>query len=237
MKEKHLYTNTTTILFFILFLLTSCATKRTSLQGLEKWEKDITDFEKLDQTEKYADNALLFVGSSSIRLWSTIKDEMAPYPIIQRGFGGSNSPAVLAYIQRIVYPHPFSAIVIFIANDITGSPTDLTPKESADNFRNIVKSIRTRYKKQPVFIVEITPCQSRWKKWPAIQQNNARLEAFCKKGKNLYFIETAQNFLNEKGEPRNELFRDDHLHLNREGYKVWGGLIKHEVDKRLKVKG
>ncbi len=224
----------TTLIFASLIFISSCIAQKSKVEPGTKWEGEIAAFDKLNQTEKYPDNSLLFLGSSSIRLWSTIKEEMAPYPIIQRGFGGSNSPAVAQYAERIIYPHQFSAVVIFIANDITGSPDDLTPKESAATFRKIIKTIRAKYRKQPIFLIGITPSQSRWKQWPMIQENNAFLKALCHKQKNLYFIETAESFLNEKGEPRNELFRDDHLHLNREGYKIWGALIKAEIDKVLK---
>ncbi|HWR99234.1 MAG TPA: GDSL-type esterase/lipase family protein [Prolixibacteraceae bacterium] len=237
MRNSLRFVRLMTVLYVSMMFLASCAAPKVQTQAGSKWAGEIAAFDKLNQTEKYSDQSILFVGSSSIRLWSTIKEEMAPYPVIQRGFGGSNSPGVLQYIEQIAYPHQFRAVVIFIANDITGSPNDLTPKQSTENFRQIVKVIRAKYKKQPVFIVEITPSQSRWKKWPLIQENNANLKALCNKEKNLYFIETAQSFLNDKGEPRNELFKEDHLHLNRDGYLIWGKLIKAEVDKRMKEKG
>ena len=237
MKRIHHQNRFTALIFASLIVISSCFAQKSKVDFGDKWKGEIAAFDKLNQTEKYPDNSILFLGSSSIRLWSTIKEELAPYPIIQRGFGGSNSPAVEYYTERIVYPHQFSAVAIFIANDITGSPNDLTPKESAATFRKIIKTIRAKYKKQPIFIIEITPSQSRWKKWSVIQEDNALLKALCQKQKNLYFIETAQSFLNEKGEPRNELFREDHLHLNRDGYKIWGKLIKAEIDKVLKDKG
>jgi lysophospholipase L1-like esterase len=226
-----------TLLFVLLVSIASCTAQKSKLPVDNQYEKDIAAFEQLDKTEKYPENALLFVGSSSIRLWSTLQEDIAPYPFIQRGFGGSKSPDVLRYLKRIAYPHSFSALVIFVANDITGSPNDLTPKESLHNYREMVKIIRAKYAQQPIFFIEITPTQSRWKYWSTIQQTNAGLKAYCQKGKNLYFIETAQSYLNEKSEPRNELFREDHLHQNREGYKIWGKLIKAEIDKRLKYKG
>lgn len=221
------------LIFASLVFISTCVAQHKPAPSIDKWESEIAAFDKLNQTEKYPDNSILFVGSSSIRLWSTIKEEMAPYPVIQRGFGGSDTPAVLQYTKRIVYPHKFQAVVIFIANDITGSQKDLTPKLSSGNFEKIVKIIRAKYKKQPIFIVEITPCQSRWMKWSVIQEDNTNLKTLCKKGKNLFFIETAQSFLNEKGEPRNELFREDHLHLNHQGYLIWGKLIKAQVDQKL----
>ena len=225
------------IFIIALFFLSSCTSTKNIPESISKWEPEIAAFDKLNQTEHDPDDAILFLGSSSIRLWNTLGQELAPYPVIQRGFGGSNSPAVLHYTKRIVYPHKFQALVIFVANDITGSQNDLSPTESTENFRKIVKTIRAKYRQQPIFIVEITPSQSRWEKWSLIKQDNVRLKELCKKEKNLYFIETAKSFLNEKSEPRNELFRDDFLHLNHNGYKIWGRLIKAELDKRLKAKG
>jgi lysophospholipase L1-like esterase len=237
MKKTYHLIRLTALIFASLIFISTCIAQEKKVQPADKWEGEIAAFDKLNQTEKYPENSILFVGSSSIRLWTTLKEDMAPYPVIQRGFGGSNSPAVLQYIERIAYPHQFSAVVIFIANDITGSPNDLTPKESSSNFEKIVQVIRAKYKNQPIFIVEITPCLSRWKKWTVIEEDNKMIRKFCKKGNNLYFIQTAKSYLNEKGEPRDELFREDHLHQNNEGYKIWGKLIKDELDKRLKDKG
>ena len=223
-----------TILLISLLFISSLNAQNKKQPIKNVYEKEISALEQLDKTEKYADNSIFLVGSSSIRLWSTLKEDLAPYPFIQRGFGGSRTPDVVQYLKRLAYPHNFRAVVIFVANDLTGSPIDLKPKETLDNFKAMVKILRAKYKKQPVFIVEITPSTLRWKSWPQIQQTNALLKKYCSKGKYLYFIETAQNYLNEKGEPRDELFREDHLHQNREGYKIWGRLIKNKLDEVLK---
>jgi lysophospholipase L1-like esterase len=236
MKHTGRFLKMMTILFVTIFVFSSFTSQKKKNQPVPKYEKEISAFEQLDNTEKYEDNSILFVGSSSIRLWSTLKADIAPYPVIQRGFGGSRTPDVVYYLKRIAYPHQFSAVVIFVANDITGSSNDLAPKETLKNYREMVRIIRAKYRLQPIFIIEITPSQSRWKYWPQIQQTNALLKKLCNKEKNLHFIETARNFLNENSEPRNELFREDHLHLNREGYLVWGRLIKPELDKIMSNK-
>lgn len=236
MKNINPLLRLSTILLVSLLLISTLNAQNKKQQTTEnKYEKEISALEQLDKTEKYADNSILFVGSSSIRVWSTLKEDIAPYPFIQRGFGGSRTPDVVYYLKRIAYPHNFRAVVFFVGNDQTGSPNDLKQKVTLHNFREMVKILRAKYKKLPIFIIEITPSSSRWKSWAQIQQTNAMLKNFCKKGKNLYFIDTAQSYLNEKGEPRDELFREDHLHLNRDGYRIWGKLIKGELDKRLKV--
>jgi lysophospholipase L1-like esterase len=225
-----------TLIFGSLIFISACTTQKTQVQVANKYESEMAAFDKLNQAEKYSDQSILFVGSSSIRLWNTIKDEMAPYPVIQRGFGGSRTPDVVQNMKRIAYPLQFKAVVIFVGNDITGSPNDLSPTETMLNFKEMVKILHSKYRKLPVFIVEITPCQSRWKQWPQIKQTNAMLKEYCQKGKNLVFIETAKSYLNGKGEPNNDLFRDDCLHLNHQGYLIWGKLIKGRIDQRLEKK-
>jgi len=224
---------------FILSLLvtgflTSCdVSRKYTEEASKKWEKDILRFEQQDRTEKDPDNAILFVGSSSIRLWSTIKEDVAPYPVIQRGFGGSNFSDLAIYSKRIVYPHKFRGLVIFEANDITGGANDKSPVEVVKLFRKIVRTVRIKYPEQPVFLVGITPTESRWKVWPIIKQTNQMLKESCSSLHNTFFIETAPAYLNENGEPRKELFIKDMLHQNHDGYIIWGNLIRKELDEVL----
>jgi hypothetical protein len=195
------------------------------------WEKDIRKFEHLDSIETYAANAVLFAGSSSIRLWSSLDSDMAPYPVIQRGYGGARLSDFSFFAGRIIYPHPCRAIVLFVANDITGSDADKTPEEVRDLFLNVLNTIREKFPDTPVFWIEITPTGSRWKAWPQIEKANMLIQKVCNKEKNTYFISTKDYFLNSSGLPKEELFRPDRLHLNEEGYAVWSGIIKKELEK------
>jgi lysophospholipase L1-like esterase len=208
--------------------------KYHNLPEVLSWENDIQKFEQLDKSEKYPDNAILFAGSSSIRLWEKLAQDMMPYSVIQRGFGGSKLSDLAIYADRIFTPHPCQAIVIFVANDITGSDKDKTPKEVSALFGNVLQTIRKTHATTPVFWIEITPTESRWKVWPEIQQVNSLIKEKCKKSKNTYFIATSSAFLNDKGLPKPELFRQDKLHLTPAGYVVWTGIVKKELDKVLK---
>ena len=145
------------------FFLTSCSvSKKYVKEATAKWEKDIAQFEQQDKTEKDPENAILFTGSSSIRMWTTLKEDVAPYPVVRRGFGGSKFSDLAVYTKRIVYPHQFRALVIFEANDITGSKTDKSPAEVVKLFKNIVRQVRAKYPEKPIFLLEITPTKSRW---------------------------------------------------------------------------
>ncbi len=103
-------------------------------------------------------------------------------------------------------------------------------------FHNIVKTVRKKYSDQPIFLLEITPTKSRWAVWPTVKQTNQLLKELCSKLHNTYFIETASAYLNKDGEPRTELFIKDMLHQNREGYTIWGNLVKKKLDEIMSPK-
>jgi hypothetical protein len=222
------------LLFASLFLL-SCShvRKYQDLPEVRSWDNDIQKFEQLDKSEKYPDDAILFAGSSSIRLWNTLEKDMSPYHIIQRGYGGAKLSDFAVYADRIFSPHKCKAIVIFIANDIMGTDQDKTPEEVAALSRNVLKTIRKSHPKTPVFWIAVTPTALRWKVWPEIQKANELIRNICEQKKNTYFIKTDFAFLNENGEPMDELFRDDKLHLTEKGYAVWTQIIKKELDRVL----
>jgi len=224
------------IILLISFVLLSCSPLRKyhDQPEVKSWDKDIQKFEQLDKSEKYPDDAILFAGSSSIRLWSTLEKDMSPYNIIQRGYGGAKLSDFAVYADRIFSPHKCKAIVIFIANDIIGTTQDKTPEEVTALFRNVLKTIRKSHPSTPVFWIAVTPTPSRWKVWPEIQKANTMIRNICDKKKNTYFITTDFAFLNENGVPKDELFREDKLHLTVKGYAVWTGIIRKELNNKLK---
>ena len=221
------------LLLLVSFAIIACSPVRKyqTLPEVKAWEKDIVKFEQLDSAETYPANAIIFAGSSSIRLWSTLKQDMAPYPVIQRGYGGAKLSDFAVYADRIFAPHPCSAIVIFIANDISATDQDKSPEEVAALFRNVLKTIRKTHHDTPVFWIAVTPSPLRWKVWPEIRKANRLIENICTNQKNTYFIRTDFAFLNESGIPREEYFRPDRLHLTEKGYAVWTEIIKKELNK------
>lgn len=208
-----------------------CFPSRGQSLQTDVWEKDIRRFEHLDSVENHPDNAVLFAGSSSIRLWSTLESDMAPYPVIQRGYGGAKLTDFSVFAARIIYPHPCRAIVLFVANDITGSEADKTPEEVRDLFLNVLSTVRVKFPGTPVFWIAITPTGLRWKAWPQIEKANMLIQEACKKQNNTYFISTKDVFLNSSGLPKDELFRQDRLHLNENGYAVWTSVIRKELER------
>jgi hypothetical protein len=224
------------LLILISLALFSCSPLRKyqSLPEVKAWENDIQTFEQLDKSENYRNDAILFTGSSSIKLWSSLANDMAPYPVIQRGYGGARLSDFVVYADRIIAPHSCRAIVIFIANDITGNVQDKHPEEVARLVGSVLRTIRKSHPDTPVFWIAVTPTPSRWNVWPEIKKANRLIKDICDNQKNTYFIKTDFAFLNEKGVPKDELFRDDKLHLTEKGYAVWTEIIRNDLNKILK---
>jgi hypothetical protein len=222
------------VLFFVGVILSSCSPTRKFRDASKSWEPEIQKLEARDKIDTDPENAILFIGSSSIRLWKNIKEDLAPYPVIQRGYGGAKFTDLLVYAKRIVYPHNFKAIAVFVANDITGGKDDKTPREVLGMFKNLEKIIRKKYKDQTIYYIAITPTKSRWTVWPRIREGNALIQAYCKTKKNLEFIESEAAYLGVDGQPIDEYFIGDKLHQTQKGYDVWAKIIKDNFKKTLK---
>ena len=196
-----------------------------------KWESAIATFERDDQQTNYPSNAILFVGSSSIRLWDTLAVDMDPHPVIQRGFGGAKMIDVLRYIDRILGRHQPPAIVLFVANDIIGNKsTDLTPTDAAKQFIQFTDRVLKRLPTTEVFIVAVTPTPRRWTVWPQAKELNSLIAERCNCLERATFIPTEAMFIGPEGTPQPELYRADKLHLSPLGYCAWTKQIRRFLD-------
>ena len=224
-------------LIYLVFLFSnlSCSPLLKYSQSNRQFEEEVSLLESLDFEEKAGEEDLLFIGSSSIRLWDNIQVDMYPYSSVKRGYGGAHFYDLVHFSERLVKNHSPKAILIFVANDITGSNDftnlvgDLSPNEVKRLFRYNYKLIRFIHKHIPIFLIETTPTPKRWKVWNKILQANKKLERFCKQVPNLYFISTRDKFIGTDGLPIQSYFLSDELHLNSDGYKLWSSVIKSKL--------
>ena len=223
-------------LIYLVFLSNlSCSPFSKYSQSNRQFEEEVSILERLDVEEKAGEKDILFIGSSSIRLWDNINEDMYPYSSVKRGYGGAHFYDLIHFSERLVKNHTPKAILIFVANDITGSNgltnfvSDLSPKEVKRLFKLNYKLIRGIHKHIPIFLIETTPTQKRWKVWSEILKANKKLESFCKKEPDLYYISTRDKFIGVDGLPIKSLFLTDELHLNIDGYKLWSNIIKAKL--------
>ncbi|MEL6108678.1 MAG: GDSL-type esterase/lipase family protein [Planctomycetota bacterium] len=198
--------------------------------ALDRWQKAISAFDELNASANHSGDAILFLGSSSIRRWTSIATDMSPYQTIRRGYGGAKFTDMAVFAERLIEPHRFRAVVMFVGNGVTGEPEDHTPEQIEQLARYIVEVAHDHSPGTPFFLIEITPCEKRFDAWPKIRAVNSKLREVALSTPDTYFIPTASHYLNGDGTPRPELFVDDKLHLNAEGYRLWSTLIRRRLN-------
>ena len=223
------------ILIIVLLLIVSCSPIKKHEGTDTKWENDILKLESLDDLEDYSKNAILFIGSSSIRLWNSINIDLKPYETIRRAYGGARYTDLIHFTERLVSPHNVRAVGIFVANDITGGENDLSAIEVLDLARYVVKQIRISHKNSPIFFIETTPTPKRWKVWPEISNANDLIMEYCKSKDGLFYISTRDYFIGKNDLPTEEFFIRDKLHLNSKGYSIWGEIIKENLKRIISL--
>lgn len=202
-------------------------------QANKKWAKEIAKLEARDTSESYPDDAILFLGSSSIRLWERLDHDIAPYRGINRGYGGATYHDLAVFAPRLIAPHTYAAAVVFVGNDILGKPTD-TPLDELDRLvRHIIGVSKKHQPEAPVLLVEITPTESRFAAYPQIRKANAVLREIALTAPGVILVETNEYYLTLDRKPITDYFLEDRLHQNPTGYELWGTLIKRELDEVL----
>jgi len=197
-----------------------------------KWDKDVSKLSAGNATQGGPDT-ILCMGSSSFRLWDSISDDMAPYKVVRRAYGGAKFCDLAIHAPKLVEGLPFRAAMIFVANDITGKDKDKSPEEVARLAKIVVDSVRMQNAAAPVFLIAITPCPSRFDFWPTISMANQSLEKLCSPESKTFFIATQSKYLDKIGEPLAELFVKDMLHQNKDGYAIWSSLLKQALSENL----
>ena len=190
--------------------------------------KDIAAFEAADKANPPPQHALLFTGASTLRMWKNVAEEMKPYPVINRGFGGSFTTEVLGYMDRITLPyHPRVIVFQCGGNDInSGDPVEAP----IARIREYLARVRKENPDCAIVFVATTRAPSRKAKWELLDEYNRQLEQIVKEGKGLWYVDInlALNLPNGEGKPGHYL--KDNLHPDVEGYKAIAKVLKPAVD-------
>ena len=212
--------------FFFYFLLSFLIFSYNYSKGLATanyWEADIQKFEKQDKINFPKAGSILFTGSSSIRMWKTLKEDFAFTDVINRGFGGSQISDLIYFVNRIVIPyHPRHIVVYSGDNDIASGKTS---EMVFNDYHKFVKMVRDSLPDTPITYIAIKPSIARWKLSEKMLEANRLIEKFSGTDPKLNFVDIFAPMIGENGNPKSELFIKDGLHLNREGYKLWRKLV------------
>ena len=187
-------------------------------QNSAKWESEIGAFEARDRTNPPPKRCILFVGSSSIRMWSTLQQDFAGLPVVNRGFGGSELADSVNLAERLILRYQPREVVIYAgANDLAGGKK---PELVFGDFVALATKIREHLPEAQIALIASAPNPKRWGIVEKVKQFNSLARDYCHSHE-LIFIDVFPLMLGANGLPKPDIFREDGLHMNAKGYAIW----------------
>jgi lysophospholipase L1-like esterase len=188
----------------------------------DRWEKDIAAFEAADLAAPPPRGEIVFIGSSTIRLWD-LKTSFPDLKTINRGFGGSEMADSTRYVERIVVPYSPRVVVVYAGdNDIMGIPSE----QIVIAFERFVRAVHAKLPDTKILYIGIKPSLLRWGQVDRMRQANAMIRQFCERDDRLGFVDTDNAMLGWDEKPRKELYVADGLHLTAAGYQILTALVR-----------
>ena len=182
--------------------------------------KEIKEFKRADSVSSPPQNAIVFVGSSSFRMWKDLQNAFPQHVVINRGFGGSSLPHVIDYADEIILPYKPKQVVIYCGeNDFTNDT--VTSKIVTDRFITLFNLLRKELPRTEILFVSMKPSPSRQRLMTEIDAANDEIRNFLQSKKRAAYVDIWDDMLDKNGEPRKELFLKDMLHMNAAGYAIW----------------
>lgn len=187
--------------------------------------KEIRSFEAQDSIQAPPEHAIVFVGSSSFKMWTNVQQSFPDHTIINRGFGGSSLPHVIDYADKIIIPYKPKQVVVYCGENDFMSDT-VTSEIVVERFKTLFRLLRKDLPRTEIVFVSMKPSPSRQQLMPKIAAANASIRKFLQKNRRAVYVDIWDAMLDSNGQPRKELFLKDMLHMNEKGYAIWQKAIE-----------
>jgi len=189
------------------------------MQRADFWKSQIVAFEKSDSLHPPQAGVILFTGSSSIRYWKTLDNDMAPLPVINRAFGGAHISHLNKYVERIVIVYKPQAVVLYAGENDLGWPSKKTPETVCEDFKGFVKTVQTRCPGTRIYFLSIKLSPFRRGRWARMQAANRLIKEFASTAEGVTFLDVSTRMLDASGELRAEFMPWYRLHMTPKGYE------------------
>lgn len=195
-----------------------------SQDGPLRWESAMEAFGEQDRAAPVPEGAIVFTGSSSVRLWDTLAEDMAPLTVLQRGFGGSEMEDALFWLDTLVLKYRPRAVVLYEGdNDIAAG---VSAEELLEGFQAFVSRVRNELPETRIYFLAVKPSILRWGVWEETRHANDLIRAYSESSPAVTFIDVAMPLLGEDGTPMPDIFVADNLHMNAKGYAIWTSVVR-----------
>ena len=183
-----------------------------------RFAQRVAAYETLDQATPPPANAILLAGDSQFDRWTTFREDLSGYTVINRGIDSFRTGDLLQYVDRLVIRYKPRVVVLHVGgNDIHQGKT---PEQLLADTRMLVTRIRAGLPGATIAWSSITPGPGRWDEAPQRMRANALIKAWISTEKGLSFIDLWDAMLTTDGTPREDLWVADRIHPNHEGYLI-----------------
>ena len=193
----------------------------------DRWAKEMADFEQQDAKVAPAAGGIVFVGSSSIRLWDLAKS-FPGMPVINRGFGGSQIIDSVNHVDLLVIKHKPRAVVFYAGDNDLASGKN--PQTVLTDFQAFVAPIHAALPQARIVFIGIKPSIQRWSLIATIREANGAVRRYCERDDRLGFVDVDGPMLGWDEKPRKDLLISDGLHLSAKGYELWTMLVRPFIE-------
>jgi hypothetical protein len=203
----------------LVLAMLSWAIRRNGL-----YELTIRGFE----AERVPGDAIVFVGTSTFRLWETLARDFAPWPAVNRGFGGAVVSQAVHFAPRLVPREPAPRAIVFYcgANDLAWGVRVETVVRGVERFLAIA---RERAPSATIYLVSVTRSPARFLSWRRVDRANERLrELAARTGARWIDVDSAL-----AADGKRDLFLLDGIHPSPRGYTVWTKILREHFERDL----
>lgn len=188
------------------------------------WEDVLATFAASDLKHAPEPGGVLFVGSSSIRLWDSLETDFADAPVIKRGFGGSRLSDCVRLMDRLVIKYRPRIVMLYAGdNDLAEGST---PEEVLERVKAFAEGVHRRLPETRIRFISIKPSPARHALLDRARAANRLVQEYAGTHPSLDYVDVFTPMLTADGSPRRELFGPDALHLNGAGYALWRTILR-----------
>jgi len=201
---------------------------KTQAQDLP-FEKEVREISARLDSLGWSQGSTVFTGSSTIRMWKDVQSAFPDTPILNTGFGGSKASDLEKQLFPVVIRLEPSRVFIYEGDNDLWS--DVPTADIMTSMDNIVSRLQLVNPTIEIFLIGAKPSPSRWDKKENYMIFNEMLKQYCQAKEGVNFVDTWKPLTDQDGNPRPELYIDDQLHLNEDGYKIWAEIFKPFFEK------
>jgi lysophospholipase L1-like esterase len=196
---------------------------------MEWYEAEVQDLERERPRHAALAHPAVFYGSSSIKLWTTLADDLGDESVVNLGFGGSTLEACVWFFERLVPPIRPSSLVVYAGDNDLGDGR--TPADVAALFKALITKVDHDLSPIPFGFISIKPSPARLGLLEQVSVANEAIRREILRHPRAFYIDVFTPMLGVRGAPRRDLFLDDGLHLSRAGYRLWAVLVAQYRDR------